>query len=104
MLNTFHTKEYYAPIKTNKVELSAQIVNNLQDLLNEKSKVQSRVLKIEQVGGGTYAAGYITNTLMSVESTVHAGEMIYKCPVLHANSAVPGPRTGGASGPSHFSG
>lgn len=37
LLNTFYTKEYYAAIKTNEVELSVQIGNNLQDLVKRAS-------------------------------------------------------------------
>lgn len=44
-----HTEEYYATIKTNKVELLVQIGNILQQLLKEKSKVQNEVLKNKKV-------------------------------------------------------
>ena len=51
MLNTLHTKEYDAAIKTNQGELSAETGNNLQGLLSEKNR--SRGLKNKKVGGRT---------------------------------------------------
>lgn len=45
-----HTKEYYATIETNEVELLVQIENILQQLLKEKSKVQNEGLKNKKVG------------------------------------------------------
>lgn len=48
--NRVHTKEYYATIETNEVELLVQIENILQQLLKEKSKVQNEGLKNKKVG------------------------------------------------------
>lgn len=53
-MNAFRTKKYYATIKTNEVEPSAEMGNHLQGLLSEKSRCRAAGYKNKKVGDGSY--------------------------------------------------